>query len=95
MAVLVCCVSVGSRKVRLGKFGQGGLGGVRHHLSWFGGLGKAGQREASPDWVGIGMARLGSYGLMWSGEFWLNMAGSGMAVEAGHVNGALRHGEFS
>ena len=26
MAVLVCCVSVGSRKVRLGKFGQGGSG---------------------------------------------------------------------
>ena len=49
MAVLVCCVSVGSRKVRLGKF-------------WQGGLGKAGQRGASPDWVGIGMARLGGSG---------------------------------
>ena len=49
MAVLVCCVSVGSRKVRLGKFRQGGLG-------------KAGQRGASPDWVGIGMARLGGSG---------------------------------
>ena len=49
MAVLVCCVSVGSRKVRLGKFRQGGLG-------------KAGQRGASPDWGGIGMARLGGAG---------------------------------
>ncbi len=30
MAVLVCCVSVGSRKVRLGKFRQGGSGKAGH-----------------------------------------------------------------
>ena len=35
---------------------QGGLGGVRHRLFWLGGLGKAGQRGSSSDWVGIGMA---------------------------------------
>ena len=28
-----------------------------------------------------GLVGQGGYGLMWSGEFWLNMAGSGMAVE--------------
>ena len=77
MAVLVCCVSVGSRKVRLGKFRQGGLGGVRHHLSWFGGLGL--MRRGTER---CGLVGQGGYGLMWSGEFWLNMAGFGMAVEA-------------
>ena len=91
MAVLVCCVSVGSRKVRLGKFGQGGLGGVRHHLSWFGGLGRAGQRGASPDWVGIGMARLGGsgkegYGKLRRGVAWRLRRG---------MLWSLRHGESS
>ena len=29
-----------------------------------------------------GLVGQGGYGLMWSGEFWLSMAGFGMAVEA-------------
>ncbi len=42
MAVLVCCVSVGSRKVRLGKFGQGGLGLMRRGTERCGLVGQGG-----------------------------------------------------
>ena len=69
MAVLVCCVSVGSRKVRLGKFGQGGLGGVRHHLSWFGGLGL--MRRGTER---CGLVGQGGHGFSRLVEFWRGMA---------------------
>ncbi len=66
MAVLVCCVSVGSRKVRLGKFGQGGSGKEGH-----------GKARRGVSWRlrrGMLMARCGTASLV--------RARRGMAVEA-------------
>ena len=66
MAVLVCCVSVGSRKVRLGKFGQGGSGKE--------GYGKLRRGVARRLRRGMLMARCGTASLV--------RARRGMAVEA-------------
>ena len=80
MAVLVCCVSVGSRKVRLGKFGQGGLG-------------RAGQHGQVPIGLGLawrGWAVLERKDTASCGEAWQGGLG---AVRSGTVvSGELRRG---
>jgi len=61
-------------------------------LACFGSVSRGKARSGMVSQGGLGLMRRGTercglvgqggYGLMWSGEFWLNMACSGMAVEA-------------
>jgi len=78
------CVSVGSRKVRLGKAVLVGLGQVRYGQSWSGGCGTVGSGS-----VRRGEAGSGKAGRFWCVVEWRGMVSRGRARQGGYGNVCL------